>query len=273
MIRNILIEEVKKTLPDEECAVLLSGGVDSVSVALAADILGKKLSCYSFHLSGNPSYDYITAEKVCNTMEWDFVGIEVPTENIQLDFHTLVNLGCKKKTHYECVFPFLYVYPKIKEKYVLSGWGADGYYGLSRSALDNTKKWRVKENKKNFDAFRRDYYLDDNCAGYNHHKIVAEKYDKVFVTPYLCKEVSDFFFALDWYEVNRPKQKHHIRSAFADGFSKLVHINQHLNLQLGAGIPALFDVLLDDDEINYRNRKRMLDVYRDWNRGSLQSFL
>ena len=53
---------------------------------------------------------------------------------------------------------FLYVYPIIEQKYVLSGWGADGYFGISRKAH---LKYKVKESKTQFDAFRNDYFHKD----------------------------------------------------------------------------------------------------------------
>ena len=43
MIDKILTKEIEKTVPDKEVAVLLSGGVDSISVAFAAERLGKKI--------------------------------------------------------------------------------------------------------------------------------------------------------------------------------------------------------------------------------------
>ena len=39
MIDKILTKEIEKTVPDKEVAVLLSGGVDSISVAFAAERL------------------------------------------------------------------------------------------------------------------------------------------------------------------------------------------------------------------------------------------
>lgn len=271
-IRQILVDEIDSTLPDKECAVLLSGGVDSLSVAFGANELGKTITGYSFYLSGNTSYDYNTAKSVCDIMGWNFVGVEVPTDNLVEDFHRLVEMGCKKKTHYECVFPFLYVYPTINETYVLSGWGADGYYGLSKKAQIN-----YKETKESFDEFRRDYFLPDNCAGYKWHKIVSDKHNKQFITPYLCQSVSDFFFLFDWYEVNKPNEKHHIRSAFAEEFSRLDKIKEHANLQLVAGVDKLFETLLSNETINFQKRTRMMDVYRDWyvknQQGSLEDFM
>ena len=64
MIDKILTKEIEKTVPDKEVAVLLSGGVDSISVAFAAERLGKKIISYSFRLDNHESYDYNKAKKL-----------------------------------------------------------------------------------------------------------------------------------------------------------------------------------------------------------------
>ena len=35
--------------------------------------------------------------------------------NLENDFKRLLKHGCQKKTHFECVYPFLYVYEWIKK--------------------------------------------------------------------------------------------------------------------------------------------------------------
>jgi len=259
-IDKLIVEDIDITIPSPECAVLLSGGVDSISVAFAAERLGKIVHAYSFQLAGNPSTDFATAKYVSEMFGWEFSGIEIPIENLVADFHRLVEFGCINKTHFECVYPFLYVYPQIQEQYVLSGWGADGYYGISRSAIQHKQ---VKKSKAHFDAFREAYFHPDKCAGYKYHKKVADAYDKVFITPYLSTPIRDFFYAMDWFEINRPYEKHHIRNAFGE-FSMVGKVNKHSNLQINSGIDVLFATLLDDKNINFRARTRMLDVYRDW---------
>ena len=136
-IDKILMQNIEETVPDEKVALLLSGGVDSMSVGFSAHRLGKKITAYSFKTDEHDSYDYNKAQEVAEAMGWDFVGTVVPTSNLKEDFYRLLEMGCIKKTHFECVYPFLYLYPTIKEKYVLSGWAADGYYGVSKKAIIN----------------------------------------------------------------------------------------------------------------------------------------
>ena len=255
MIDKLLVEHIDKTVKDDYVAVLLSGGIDSISVGLAAQECGKKINAYSFCLDNQISYDYNKAKEIAIKNGWGFVGTVIDTSKLEEDFYKLVNLGCVKKTHYECVYPFMYVYPKIAETYVLSGWAADGYYGVSKKA-----NIHYKHTKEKFDEFRDNYFLPENTAGYNWHKKIADKYNKVFVTPYLTKEVKDYFYSMDWYELNQPYQKHHVRTAFNIGKD----VKKHLNLQLDSGVNVLFERLLNNTEINYKGRTRVMDLVRDW---------
>ena len=58
-------------------------------------------------------------------------------------------------------------------------------------------------------------------------------------------------------------QKHHVRNGFYE-FNEIGKVENHLNLQIGSGVIKLFETLLKNKEINFKNRTRMLDVYRDW---------
>lgn len=259
MIAKLLIEHIEQKTNEQEVAVLLSGGVDSISVAFAAHLAFKKIRCYSFQLDNNPSYDFKKAEEICKIMKWPFVGVNVPVANLEDDFKRLLKHGCQKKTHFECVYPFLYVYEWISEKYVLSGWAADGYYGVSKKAC-----MHFKEPKSLFDQFRNDYFKKENRAGYLQHKKLADKHNKVFVTPYLDKEVKKYFYQYDWYQLNKPYQKHMVRDAFKSYFNRIGKVKNHLNLQLDSGIANLFETLLNNNKINFNKRNRMLEVYKDW---------
>ena len=278
-LKKLLIDGVTKNVSLPESALLLSGGVDSISVGLAAHHAGKKVHAYSFHLDTHESYDFKKAKEVCEHMKWGFTEIVVPTTNVVEDFKTLVDMGCSKKTHFECVFPFLYMYPQIQEKHVLTGWGADGYIGVSRKAqmryskpqkLWNYHEWCMRTNSTfvTWNQFRDAYFLSENCAGHLQHEKVVAKYDKVMVNPYLEKEIKDFFYSFNWQELNIPRQKHHARTAFCE-FDKFGLIKDHENLHLGAGVDKVFKGLLNNPEINFKNRKRMMDVCRDWSNGVL----
>lgn len=257
-IKLLLEEEIKNSVPTEECAILLSGGVDSLSVAFAAANLGKKITAYSFCLEDNLSYDYKFAESTAHHFGWDFKGIQIDMSDFEDKFLELVRLRCVKKTHFECVFPFLYVYPQIKEKYVLSGWAADGYFGVSKKA-----NIHYKHTKEKFDEFRDDYFKPKNQAGYIWHRKVSDMHNKIFVTPYLTQSVKEYFYQFTWEELNKPKQKHHVREAFEQFNLKVP--KPHRNLQIDSGITKAFErLVLPNKDLNVYNKTRIMDVCRDW---------
>jgi len=285
-IKKLLEQHIAKKVKPKKVACLLSGGVDSLSLALAAHDIGKKVIAYSFHLKDNLSYDFETARSVAEKMHWKFVPVVVPTDNLVDDWHRLVKLGCRKKTHFECVFPFLYVYPVIKEKCVLTGWGSDAYFTPSKTA---SMRYSSITKAKNYIRYWKDFYkiksfssksdrqfkirltynqyrikyLDGDCAGLKEHTRVAEQHGKIHVTPYLDKDVRKFLLSKNYKELNRPRQKEIIRKDFTklEEFGK---IKEHINLQLGAGVNKLFEKLLENTEINFKSRKRMMDVASDW---------
>ena len=259
MIDKILEDVIQENVNEKEVAVLLSGGVDSLSIALAAHRLNYKVHAYSFHLENYPSYDCEKAEEASKKMNWQFTKVIVPTNNLTEDFIKLrTEFKCIKKTHYECTFPFLYIYPLITEKIVLSGVAADGHYGVSKKAC-----LHFKQPKEKFDQFREEYFSQSNPAGLLQQIELSNKYNKTFVAPYLDTKVIQFFRQYDWFELNKPYQKHHVRECFPE-FQIIGKPKQHINLQLGAGIDKAFESLLQSNEINYKRRTRMLDVYRDW---------
>jgi asparagine synthetase B (glutamine-hydrolysing) len=264
MIDKLLINSLDIESKDKNVAVLLSGGVDSLSVAFAANRLNKNITAYTFHLKNQLSYDAEKAIEVSSIFNWPIKVIEIPTDNLEKDFSTLTNeIKCIKKTHYECCFPFLYIYPQIKEREVLSGWAADGYYGISKKAILHYTKGKPKSK---FDEFRDIYFSDNNRAGYIWHKRIADKYNKQFITPYLNNSIKEFFYNKDWYDLNAPFQKHHVVTAF-DEFKKFT-FKKHINLQLGSGVDKLFESLLSNRKINFKNRKRIMDICRDWSQMS-----
>lgn len=261
MIDFILTDIISQEVPTDDVGILLSGGVDSLSLGFAADRAGKKVDAYTFHLEGDKSYDALKAEEVSAKFGWSCKTIVVPKDNLVQDFLRLVkDYDCRKKTHFECTFPFLYVFPEITNKYLLSGIGADGYYGVSKKAV-----LHFKEPKEKFDQFRRNYFMPHNVTGFRQIEQLCNERDIKLVHPYIYHDdVSNFFFKYDWYELNKPKQKQIVRDAFEDEFGRIKAVKDHINLQLGSNIDHLFETLLDDKMLNNRGRKRVMDLASDY---------
>ena len=259
MIDSLLYDEIQKNSQSDSVAVLMSGGVDSISCAFSAHRLGKRINVHTFHLEDDPSYDALKAIEVSKIMGWEYTLTEVPTKNLERDFiHLATEFKCEKKTHFECTFPFLYIFPKIKESEVISGIAADGHYGVSKKACIHYKTPISK-----FDEFREKYFSQKNPAGLIQQNILAKKYDKKFIAPYLEPKVIDFFRQYDWYELNKPFQKHHVVNSFPE-FKEIGKFKKHINLQLGSNIDKLFESLLNNQNINFKKRIRIMDICKDW---------
>jgi hypothetical protein len=62
---------------------------------------------------------------------------------------------------------------------------------------------------------------------------------------------------------NKPYQKAPIIEAYEE-FKELPKNRKHANLQLVAGIPEHFEKLLEDKNLNFKNRGRTMDLVRDY---------
>lgn len=258
MVDKIIEDIIDIEIPDKDVAVLMSGGIDSLTCAFSAMRLGKKVHTYTMKVNGIDSGDSIASKEAAKIYGWDHNEINVPIDNIKEDFLKLINdYNCKKKTQVECAFPFLYVYPKIKQKYVLSGWAADGHYGLSKRAMIH-----FRYPKRLFDNFRYDYFNKENIVGILQQYKLAEENDLTFVAPYVYEHVYNYFITKDWDTLNKPFQKYEVVKDYPE-FKRLPKVRKHENLQLCAGIPKYFEMLLNDKELNTRNRKRVMDLVRD----------
>ena len=260
-IKTVLESIVTDKCKDSEVALHLSGGVDSCCLGFCAEEIGKKVTSYCFRIKDKPNPDSISAEHISKEMGWDFNLIELPDdiETLISDVKLLASqYDCEKKTQFECTWPFIYIYPEIKEKYILSGLGADSHYGLSRSSHT---KYKSRLSKKNFDIYRYDYFAQENPGGYLQQLQLSEQYNKKFVVPFIEKEVFDHFIQFDWYEINKPYEKHMIIEQYKNQFSKM-NVRKHANLQLISGVSDHFEKLFET-ELNHKKRVRVMDILRD----------
>ena len=261
MIDKILENIIATEVPTDDVGILLSGGVDSLSLAFGAHRLGKKITAYTFHLEGDKSYDAIKAEEACEIFGWNCKTVVIKPDRLKKDFILLAKqYDCRKKTQFECTFPFLYVFPRITQFNVITGIGADGYYGVSKKAI-----LHYKEPKSLFDSFRDKYFAPYNVTGFRQIEQLSKEYSKNLVHPYIYhQEVVDYFYQYDWYQLNTPHQKQIVRDAYSYEFSKIGKVKEHINLQLGSNIDHLFETLLDDKMLNNRGRTRIMDLASDY---------
>lgn len=256
MIHEIFEQVLNDHIPEKECGIFLSGGMDSISLAFAAHRMGKKINAYSFKLDNFDTYDHLKAKEISEQFGWNFISTTVPTTNITQDFHRLIfEYGCSKKTFVECMFPFLYIYPNIIDKKVICGVGDP--YGTTKKVVMN-----FKEPKSLFDEYRINNYKKK--IGIDQHKPLSDQYGIEIIYPLYDDRVFNYFLQFDWYELNKPVQKRHVREEYAEELSKVGKVKPGINLQIGADIDHLFETLLNNPAINFKNRSRVMDIVRDW---------
>ena len=184
------------------------------------------------------SYDYTVAKNLAAITDSTFVGIKLPTNENQLKSDILLlheKYGCVKKTDYECVWPFIYVYSQIKESIIVTGLGAEGHFG-------STKKGSIHY-KDNLDEFRNMFFSNPNVSQMD------------FWFPFLTDEVRKFFIGKTWADVNKPKVKQPIIDLIPSNFMS-VKLKSG-NLQIASNVTKHFDSL----------------IYTDWNIGNYKSIV
>lgn len=282
-LRKLFIDDVKKAVKKPKgktVGLLLSSGMDSLTAGAACELAGMNVVGYTFRMKGVESFDSKHARVIAEKLGWEFKLVEVPTDPaiIAKAFKWMhKNAQCEKKRDYECTYPMMYCYRQMHRdgiKISASGLVADAYFVFSRRA--NVEGYGgPKSDPKVFTEYRRKYWAEWFETGYDgltpennpsallQHKILADKYGIQLVNPFLNKGVHDFLLQFDWLTLNKPKQKMHLQEAFADYVEKVGHRN-HRGYQTEAKVPMYFEQLFDNPEINFNNRKRMIDIARDW---------
>ena len=252
-LHDILINEVCR-LPKNDVALCLSSGIDSQSLFFAMLASGITPHVYSFTLEDRESRDFTEARALAAKMCAPFTKVTLP-----LDVDTLINdcytmardYGAKKKTDFECLWPFLYMYPAIKEKYIVTGIPADGHFCLSKKG--------ILHYKNDVDAFREIYFSNPNAGQKILRAQLAYKYGKINVDPYYSPNIAHALKGMTWDELNKPQQKMPIRNSFT--YFATMKVHNHTNFQLGdSGIAEHFKTLLDT-RLNDKGYKSVVGIY------------
>lgn len=184
-------------------ALLLSGGIDSYSVGVAAQMTGKKVVAYTYELEGVPSIDRPKAERLARLRGWVLKVVIVPTGDLSNDFLRLVaDHGCRKKVQAEVIFPMMYVLPAIEEDVVFTGWNADDHYAntsADQRELVAAKRQGASDEKLAtlFDGIRRRQYEEFDASGSDHTFWIASRiasaHNKQLLDPYSHAEIRRYF--------------------------------------------------------------------------------
>lgn len=274
-LMSLLQKSVREQSRTDEVALLLSAGIDSISVGLALEAEGKRIHAYTFEVHGFPSKERRRVELIARHFGWRLTVVTIPAAGLQADFLELaIRDRCRKKVHFEVLWPLLYVLPAITEKEIWTGWNADDNYG-------NTKKIVLQQGgmkrdgqsqadrKMHFDQFRerlrQDFWRPESPDSWWYAKRLAERLGKRLTDAYLTDDIYALFRQFDHDQLS-PPGKPLVRDLLADHLRGLPPglIAGGVRLQKGGQVHVLFETLLDDDRINRFGSKSVSSLCQRW---------
>jgi DNA (cytosine-5)-methyltransferase 1 len=276
---SILCNAVAANSRDQSVALLLSGGLDSTSVGIALQKMGKTVRAYTYHLDDYPSKDLPKAEAISRHFGWPLTVVSVPTDQAAADFVRLaIEQRCRKKVQFEVTYPLLHLFPRIEEAGIWSGFNADDHYGNTKNfMLRYARMVRAsvsrEDLKKAFDAHRQLVIAKtmdpESGATWQYARRLATQNGKEIMDPYLDPAVREYFLRFD-HEQLSPPTKPIVREALAAELHGLPpgSFAVGVRLQIGGGVDSLFKTLVRNDEINRFEKRytRVKDLCERWGR-------
>ena len=256
-----LCQAVGRQSHHKNVALLLSGGMDSLSVGFCLERAGKKIHAYTYHLEGYRSDDLEKAISLARQLKWKLEVITVPTSVVASDFIRLaVEHHCQRKTQFEVTFPLLYIFPLIKESEMWTGWNADTHYGNTKNYIFHQQRmrkegWSAAKRKRAFHNQRRldfnELYDPTSQETWWWGVRLAKSHGKSLLDPYVDEGVFNYFNQFTHEQLcslNKPI----IRRAFAEDLSRISRgsVTVGVQLQIGGEVDSLFETLLSNKSIN-----------------------
>lgn len=256
--REFLEGYIKKNITDENIAVALSGGMDSNAVLFGLLELGKKVTVYSFRMDGVESHDFLKAKETAKVFSLPFKEVILPRniDTLYNDLKTLKDLGAQSKTDFECFWPFYYLYKQIIADgftNLCTGLGSDQHFCLSKKGMIHYKD--------KIDEFRNILYNKPTYSQHHMHTKFCSQNNIKNHLLYFEQDLKDMFLGTTWDEVNKPKQKNCLRTAYPDYMEKVGKIKEHTNLQLGDSGIAEFMSGLVNSKYNTMKAKSPIAIY------------
>ncbi|MHC4314765.1 MAG: asparagine synthase-related protein [Planctomycetota bacterium] len=248
------------TMGESDVAVCLSSGIDSTSNMLGLLELKKNVRAYSFHIEGVQSQDFVHARANAKTFGVEFIECVIPNEvNVDIVIEIISDYKRKKKTDIECIYPFYYLFPLVKEHVVLTGAYADVHFCISKNAMIHFRHTLELMNQCRMKLFKN----KDTSQITELAQMARERFGLRVETAFDKMNMINYFADKTWDEINRPRQKQAYVDMFPEQFEKIRRFN-HTSLQCGdSQIRELFEPLLNSEILNVNKRKRMMDLYRD----------
>ena len=258
--RRLLMQACERLSDGSTPALLFSAGTDSLTVLWSLLAIGVRPVCYTFHLEGLRHADLLCAERECRRLGIAQEVITIPrdVQTLAADVRTCVSLAGTRKTHVQCLYPFLHVLPRVNEHQVFTGLNADDWWGSAKSDAINCAR-----DKREFDRRRRKRQADETTSGYTFWRALAESYGRELCCPYRDPDLVEWFLSQSWRDLMAPKQKQPAVTGFQDEFAASGIYRRNDNLQCGSGIREWHDVLLSEPGVNRNGRTNIVALYKD----------
>lgn len=259
LIEDYLREKIE---PNEQVALLYSGGFESFSLLCSLIHIGAKPHLYTFALDGVKSRDMEKARNDAKVFALELTEIIIPRtieELVRVTKDIIKTFGTSRKTVVQCLFPMWYTIPKITEKKVVSGLEKGNLWG-------DTKNGAIAA-CKGFDAFneyRKKEVLKDEKGSVAFYEKYLEMCGKTSIRPYGDDDIWLWFMGHTYDSLNKPKTKQPIRDAYSLEINATKMALHTANYQIESGIKQYHDEFLTMPNYNPNGKyKSVVGVYNN----------
>ena len=261
-LRTIFCNRIEQINPD--ACLALSGGVDSLTVLFSMLEAGRKPDCVTFHVDGIESADLLSSRNIARAFGLNLKEIVIPNDvdTIYQDVKRIIP-HCEhiKKTIIQCMHPWLYIYPEIEGRTIVTGMGGDDLYANQRKLRVSVSKYGEESIKSS----RKVYSNDLRFSGANIARF-GKMYDVENIDFYLCKEIEDWFLQFESLSLYKPYEKYPSVAAFRDYYDKGRFYRKHSSYQTNSKLKNVHDKLLYS-KYNKRGHKAIIGLYNEMAKG------
>lgn len=260
--REICKNRIHEIDSDGKAGLALSGGTDSITVLFAMLECGIKPHCYTFYMDGIISADLKSSRKLSNDfgLELTEVPIASDPDSIYEDIKAVLPYCNKvKKTIIQCMIPWKYIYPEMREETIITGIGGDDLYGTQR-------KVQVEFHKTGDAGIAkwRHCYSDDLDFSAGNIARYGQRFGKINIDFYNTNSIFDFINTFSLAAINKPMMKAASIMAFEDYYKKGAYYRDQTDhsYQINSRLRDLHDMLLES-KYNINGHKAIIGLYND----------
>lgn len=256
-LKGLMNKYISENINVDKVGLLFSCGMDSLSILFSMLENDIKPTLYTFRTDTYFSEDFKRSKDLADKLDLKFVEIIVPTDckTIERDVRYIVRkFKVKKKTQIQCIHPFLYI-DKSDEDVFVSGLCADDLYGTSR------KMAILGKDDEEFSKARKVIHDNEEASSYKFIKGMFEEEGTLLLCPYKedC-DISSYILSKAYDELNKPKQKMIMYTAYKDYLDRYDLYRRNSGLQCNSMLREAHDKLLNTS-LNTANSKSIVAIY------------